>query len=102
MAQVIRAQQAEQDLLAIWGFIAQDNYEAADHFLDKLENVFRALSDSPKMGRSRSADLLVPNLRSFPVDNYVIFYYVNEGESGGIVIARILHGARDTENLSDV
>lgn len=67
--------------------------------MDELESVFLSLSDSPKMGRSRSEDLLVPGLRSFPVGSYVIYYY--EGESGGVVIVRIFHAARDVGTLLD-
>jgi toxin ParE1/3/4 len=49
------------------------------------------------MGRIRS-DLL-PNLRSFPVGNYVIFYFPADD---GIEVIRILHGARDIQQLFDV
>ncbi len=46
------------------------------------------------MGRKR--DSLVTSLRSFPVGNYLIFYCpVNKG----IEVIRVLHGARDIQNL---
>lgn len=46
------------------------------------------------MGRKR--DELVPNLRSFPVGNYLIFYRpINQG----IEVLRVLHGARDIPSI---
>jgi toxin ParE1/3/4 len=37
-------------------------------------------------------DELIPNLRSFPVGNYLIFY---KPLPDGIEVLRVLHGARD-------
>jgi toxin ParE1/3/4 len=42
---------------------------------------------NPQMGRQRSD--LGPNLRSFLVENYIIFYILR---SGGIDIVRVMHG----------
>ena len=97
MGNISRSDPAKHDLIDIWDFIAQDNYDAADRFIDKIETVFRSLCDSPMMGRSRSQDLLVPNLRSFPIGNYIIFYFPT-GEDSGVTIARVLHAARDVED----
>ena len=44
------------------------------------------------MGRAR--DELAPELRSFPFERYVIFY---EPLQDGIVVVRLMHGARDIE-----
>jgi toxin ParE1/3/4 len=46
------------------------------------------------MGRSRPE--LAPNLRSFPVGQYVIFYLPL---AKGVEIVRVLHGARDFESI---
>ncbi len=52
------------------------------------------LASNPGMGRKR--DSLVPNLRSFPVVNYLIFYRpINQG----IEAILVLHGARDIQSL---
>lgn len=99
MGEVLRTELAKQDLVDIWGFIAEDNRVAADRFIDRLEEVFSSLSETPMMGRSRSIDLLVPHIRSFPVGNYVVFYYPDE--RGGVVIVRVFNAARDIENLLD-
>ena len=46
------------------------------------------------MGYSRTE--LANNLRSFPADDYIIFYRPTEA---GIEVARIVHGSRDISRL---
>jgi len=94
MSTLIFSPQAEQDLIDIWDFIAQDNIDAADRIYDDIEQKCEALAQAPGMGRTR--DELAPSLRSFPVGKYVIFYRLIED---GIEIARILHGARDLKSI---
>ncbi len=89
---VLKRPLAEVDLEDIWWFIAQDNPDAADRFLDKVEEHCRTLAQFPKMGVSR--DELMPLLRSFPVGNYLIFYLPMDD---GIDIIRVLSGARDVD-----
>ncbi len=99
MREIFRTTLAERDLLDIWAYIAEDNCEAADRFLDTLESTFRSLADLPGMGRSRSEELFVPGLRSFSVGRYMVFYYLNE--TGELVVMRVVHSARDPESLLD-
>ncbi|MEA5516652.1 type II toxin-antitoxin system RelE/ParE family toxin [Nodularia sp. UHCC 0506] len=81
---------AEADLLDIWDFIANESFEKADSFLQKIESKLKILAENPGMGRKREE--LVPSLRSFPVGSYLIFYRpVNQG----IEVIRVLHGSRD-------
>jgi toxin ParE1/3/4 len=87
-------QQAADDLNEIHDFIATDNVTAALRFIDRLEEKFQAIAESPEIGRTRKE--LAPNLRSFPVGNYVIFY---RPIKAGIQVIRVLHGARDIEAL---
>jgi toxin ParE1/3/4 len=94
MARVLRTSKAEEDLLEIWSYIADDNIDAADEFLDQIVATCRTLSDNPAAGRSR--DELAQRLRSFPLGNYVIFYRPLED---GIVVIRVLHGARDLPGI---
>jgi toxin ParE1/3/4 len=86
--------QAQRDLDEIWLFIAEDNPDAADRFHDLLLSKFLTLAGQPSIGRSRRE--LQPNMYGFPVGNYVIFY---RETSQHIEIIRVLHGARDIENL---
>ena len=82
------------DLDEIWFVIAQDDPVAADRFLRGLISRFPLLASTLSMGRVRKK--LAPELRSFPVRNYIIFYRTIEG---GVEIARVLHGARDLPPL---
>jgi toxin ParE1/3/4 len=52
------------------------------------------LAQNSSLGRKRP-DLL-PDLRSFPIDNYVVFYQQIED---GIDVIRLLHGSRDMEEV---
>lgn len=92
MPQVLKRPQAETDLDEIWWYIAQDNPDNADRFLDKIEERCRALAQFPGMGISREE--LMPALRSLSVGNYLIFYLPVED---GIEVVRVLPGMRDIE-----
>ena len=83
---------AELDLLDIWNYIADDSPDRADDFLDRIESKLMTLAQNSGLGRKRTE--LLPNLRSFPIDNYVVFY---QQIDGGIDVIRLLHGLRDIE-----
>ena len=94
MSSVIKNPQARSDLKQIWHYIADDNRQRANVFLCTLDDKMKSLAQSPFVGRKR--DELMPNLRSFPVGHYVIFYLPNRD---GIEVVRVLHGARDIDTL---
>ena len=82
---------AENDLDAIWLYIANDSPVNADRFLDRLVAAFTTtLSTAPLAGRTR--DEFGVGLRSFPIEGYIAFYRVNKD---AVEIVRIIHGARD-------
>lgn len=89
-----RTAQAEEDLIEIWIYIAQDNPGAADRVLDDIEQRFHALADNPLMGRLRPD--IAPELRYFAVGSYLILYRTVEDE---IQIIRVIHGARDLPTI---
>jgi toxin ParE1/3/4 len=94
MGHILLTRQAEEDLLAIWSYVADDNPPAADGLLDDIDAACATLAGSPHSGRLREE--LAPNIRSLPVGNYVIFY---RPEEDGIIVIRVLHGARDLPGL---
>lgn len=94
MARVFRRPQALDDIDDIWNYIADDNIDAADNWLDKLDEQFALLTLQPLMGRAR--DELVAGIRSFPFGRYVIFYLPLPN---GIDVVRVLHSARDVVAL---
>jgi len=90
MAQVKTTPRAKADLLDIWLFIAEDNVEAADRLLDRIDGVCRQLSDNPALGPARPD--LRPDFRYFHVGRYLVLYRI---VPGGVEIVRVVHGARD-------
>jgi len=89
-----RSRKARIDLTEIWLYIAERDEAAADRVLDELERVIRLIATRPKMGRERPE--LKPNVRSFGVKSWVIFYRVADDF---IELARVLHAARDLDTI---
>jgi toxin ParE1/3/4 len=95
---VEKKRRAEVDLLEQYVYIGEDNIEAAERFLDAVENELAKLAEMPGMGTRR--EFTRPELqgiRSWRVkgfENYLIFYRVTEQ---ALIVQRVLHGARDIE-----
>lgn len=94
MPTLIVSPDAEQDLLDIWLYIAEDSPKNADRFLDRLEGKAMKLAEFKNIGVDRPE--LAPDLKSFPVDRYVLYYRNN---SSGIELVRVLHGSRDINRV---
>lgn len=55
MARVLRRPQAAEDIAEVWDYIADDSLDAADHWVDQLDEAFRLLASQPRMaGREKS------------------------------------------------
>ncbi len=100
MGKYFLSPEALDDLDAIWGYIAQDNPEAADRVVDSAYRACADLAAHPQLGPLRRfPDNDPPNIRFFVVTdfpNYMIFYRV---APDGVEIVRILHGAQDIDEL---
>ena len=94
MPLLIVSPEAEQDLLDIWLYIAEDSPVNADRFLDRLEGKALKLAEFTEIGIDRPE--LAPDLKSFPVDRYVLYYRAN---TSGIELVRVLHGSRDINRV---
>ena len=94
MAPLRISPRASEDLLEIWSYIADDSEANADGFIDKIYETMELLARQPGLGHHR--DELAPGIQSFPLGRYIIFYRV---VNGAIEIVRVLHGARDIENI---
>lgn len=92
--QLMISEQATHDLTDIWLYIANDSPASADTFLNSILEKCQLFCSSPAMGRSR--DELLPGLRSFPLQRYIIFYRV---QPWSIEIVRVLSGYRDIDSL---
>src|SRR5205085_9219623 len=85
-----RRKRAKTDVDSIWAHIAANNVKAAEELLDRFSSVFEMLLKNPHAGRSRPD--LGENLRSFAVENYIVFYLP---QSYGIAIVRVMHARQD-------
>lgn len=86
--------QAERDLRNLLEYLADRSPAAADRLSRRLEHAISSLAANPFLGRERPD--LAPDLRSFPVTGYLIYYYPTET---GILIQRIAHGSMDAHRL---
>ncbi|MGC1872277.1 MAG: type II toxin-antitoxin system RelE/ParE family toxin [Acidobacteriaceae bacterium] len=91
MKKYVLSAAAEADLNAIWEYIAEDNVDAADRWIDKLFDAFEAVGQNPNMGHRREDLTLFPVL-FWPVAAYLVIYRV-QGRS--IEVVAVIHGARD-------
>lgn len=86
---------AELDLIEIWKYIARDRPLTADQVLRRINRQCRSIADFPEMGRRRPD--LAPEVRSFPIERWLILYRLVGDE---IVISRIVDGSRHLRRLS--
>jgi toxin ParE1/3/4 len=100
MARFILSEYVEPELSAIWDYIAIDNPDAADRFLEAAYGAYQELARMPGMGRTRNfSQAQLRDLRSFRIkdfDNYLVFY---RPVQDGVEVFHVLHGARDLENF---
>lgn len=94
MTRVRLSKRAKGDLDEIWLYIARDSTKAADDFVEFLVSKLPLLAEQPEMGSRRPE--LAPDLRSFPVKNYLILYRKRES---WLEIVRIVSGYRDLKGL---
>jgi plasmid stabilization system protein ParE len=91
MAGVTLTRSARTDLLDAWLYIAEEDLQAADRLLDKIENESLTLARQPLMGRARPE--LGEGVRTWPTSTpYILFYLA---QTSGITVLRVLHHARD-------
>ena len=94
MPVVRRTARAEDDLVDIWLYVAQDNPDAADRVLEDLDHRCFLLADNPHLGRARPD--IAQDLRYLPVGKYLILYRLLPD---GIDVVRVVHGARRLDSL---
>lgn len=85
---------AEIDMGEISDYISLDNPFAALKWHDNMVSQFELIAEFPHIGVAKSKRR--PDLRSFPVKNYMVLYQI---KSKTVEIVRILHGARDWKRL---
>ena len=94
MPGIRRTAQAEEDLIDLWLYIAQDNPSAADRLLDEIEDKCSLLAANPQLGAARPD--VAADCRYFPVGRYLILYRLIPE---GIEVIRVVQGSRRLEDL---
>ena len=92
MSRFIISLLAKQELKEINRYIARFNSNAARRLINRIKQQCKLLADFPEMGQK--CDELEPDIRSFPVENYIIFYPPIDD---GVQIVRVISGYRDLE-----
>jgi toxin ParE1/3/4 len=85
---------AEADIEGIALHIAKDSPKAARNWLEAVLGRFRNLALMPRMGAPRFD--IRPDLRLLPMGDHLILYREIDG---GVEIVRVLHGARQWQEL---
>lgn len=94
MPRILRTRQANEDVLNIWAYIAEQDQGAADKLVLQINSLLQKLSAHPGLGAKQ--EQYRKGLRCFPIGSYLIFY---EPVEDGIQVIRVLHGARHWEDL---
>jgi toxin ParE1/3/4 len=89
---IVQSALAEQDLVDIWVFTAEQwSFEQADSYLEVLVAGFERLTEHPQLGIAR--DDLRTGYRALTINQHIAFYTV---VSDDIQIIRVLHKSVDT------
>lgn len=100
MVEIRKRPQVIRDLIDIATYIANTNLDLSDRFLQAAEETFQQLGQMPEMGkRCQFYHPELQNIRQIGVKEfrkYIIFYILSER---AVEIIRVIHGARDLENL---
>lgn len=84
------SEKALADVGEVWDYIAEDDIDAADQFIERLYVEFDMLARHPRAGRERPD--LQPGLRTFPIGRYVVVY---RERAERVEVVRVLSAYRD-------
>ena len=86
--------QAEADLEDIALYIAEDNVQAAQQWIEDMYALCQQLGEMPSMGVAKP--YIRSGLRMLPAGSYLILY---QEVDKGVEIVRVIHGARQWQDL---
>ena len=100
MGEISKRPQVIRDLIDIATYIAENNIDSSDEFLNAAEETFKQLGQMPLVGKQcQFSDPRLQNVRSLGVKGfrkYLIFYQTT---ARGVEIMRIIHGSRNIETV---
>ncbi len=89
----------EMHLTYYYIFLALNNPIAAINFLEKIGNAIDSLQEFPKRYKIREEEKFkCKNIRSMPVENYLILYTVDD-TSNTVIVTHIINGKQNIENI---
>jgi toxin ParE1/3/4 len=91
---ISRTSRSEEDLIAIWRYIARDSEEAATRTLLEIDNKIELLARHPMLGERVPA--FHRPLRQLIVGSYVVIYQILPD---AIQVVRIFHASQQWEEL---
>ena len=90
MARAIQTPEARQDVINILRYLTQRSPVAAQRTSTRIRRAYQHLASFPLTGRPRPN--LGPDVRSFAVTPYVIYF---SPDPGGVVILRVFHSRQN-------
>jgi len=90
--------EAEIDLNEIWGYIAADNVNAADHVIADIHQALESIVPFPHQGHTRP-DLTTRPLRFKRVRDYLIAYAPDETP---LWVIAVIHGHRSPRVMAAI
>lgn len=99
--QVIYSPTAKEDLFTIYRYIAFELLEPdiAEKLVNRIRNRIKKLDMFPKKHQEVQWETwLSMGMRKLPVDNFVVYYLVND-DRNLVTVVRILYGGRNIENI---
>jgi plasmid stabilization system protein ParE len=88
---------AQDDLISIFDFIAQDSPNRALSFVDELDERIKRLEQHPLLGRiPRHPKLREYGYRVVIIETYLVFYINRDQE---IELHRVVHTSRNLDHL---
>ena len=96
MLQIIRSAHSEEDLIAIWQYVATEGNSptAADRLLRLIDRRIEMLANNPHLGEKQPQ--FGERTRRLIVGNYLVYYDVLED---AVHVLRIFHASRRIDKL---
>jgi toxin ParE1/3/4 len=91
---------ARYDIAEIAHYIAVDNLEISDRFIDAVYQAFEQLARMPNIGSARRfRRVALRGLRLWRVPHFEKYLIVYQPRQDGMEVVRVLHAARNIERL---
>ena len=98
---VVVRPKARRDIREVADYIAADNLDASDRFIDEAHSAFELLAKMPLMGSARRFRReALKGLRVWRIAGFEKYLVVYRPQRAGVEVIRVLHGAREIERLT--